>query len=112
MKEIKAYVRTEKAAEVLSALAEAGAPHSTVTHVLAIGAGTDPVDSQASIEFGRTVNRMIKLEIICTDKHASHLVEVIKGSARTGRTGDGIISVRNVNRLIKILSGAESADAL
>ncbi len=112
MKEIKAYIRTEMADEVLTALSNAGIPHATVTYVMAIGAGTDPSDAQVSMEFGRAVNRMVKLEIICPDRASLDLIDVIRKAARTGRTGDGIISVKNVNRLVKILTGEESVDAL
>lgn len=112
MKEIKAYVRVERADEVLSALAAAGIANATLTHVLAVGPNLDPDQSKASVEFGRRVNRMVNMEIICPDKDESRVVEAIREAACTGRPGDGVVSVTNVNRLVKIRTAAESTDAL
>ena len=42
MKEIKTYIRTDRAGKVLDALSEAGLDHATVTNVTAIGASIDP----------------------------------------------------------------------
>jgi len=38
MKEIKAYIRCDRALKALDALGEAGMKHATLTHVLAVGA--------------------------------------------------------------------------
>ncbi len=112
MKLIRAYVRTERAAEVLEGLAEAGILNATLTHVFAVGPNLDPDGSKVSLEFGRRVNRMVKLELICPDRDEQRVVEIIRGAACTGAPGDGVIASQNINRLIKIRSGAESVDAL
>ena len=64
MKEIKAYIRIERAAEVQAALSEAGISHMTLSHVLAVGAHNDADQAKASIEFGCYVNRRVKVEVI------------------------------------------------
>jgi len=112
MKEIKAYVREERANEVLDALGEEGIVHATLTHVLAVGAHLDPDRSRVSLEFGRRVNRMVKLEVICPDRDEHRLLEVIRRAAYTGQHGDGVLSVTNVNRLVKIRDATESLEAL
>ncbi len=112
MKEIKAYIRSERAQKVLDALTNAGFPHATLTHVVAMGACADPEEASMNIEFGRAMCRMVKLEVICPDQEEPRIVKVLQKAARTGQTGDGIISVQNINRLVKIRTAAESLDAL
>ena len=68
MKEIKAYIRCERALKALDALSEAGMNHATLTHVFAVGAEAECDQAEMNIEFGCRVNRMVKLEVICLDK--------------------------------------------
>ena len=112
MKEIKAYIRVERASEVHAALSEAGISHMTLSHVLAVGAYNDDDQAKASIEFGCYVNRRVKVEIICLDKDEARTVELVRKAACTGQPGDGIITVANINHLIKIRTAAESVEAL
>jgi nitrogen regulatory protein PII len=112
MKEIKAYIRVERVAEIHAALSEAGISHMTLSYVQAVGAHTDADQAKASIEFGCYVNRRVKVEVICLDKDEARTVELVRKAACTGQPGDGIITVANVNRLIKIRTAAESAEAL
>ncbi|WP_025322423.1 P-II family nitrogen regulator [Deferrisoma camini] len=112
MKLIRAYIRVERADEVLDALSQAGIVNATLTHVLAVGPNQDPDQSKVSMEFGRRVNRMVKLELICPDKDESMMVETIRKAACTGQPGDGVVAVQNLNRLVKIRTAKESVDAL
>jgi nitrogen regulatory protein PII len=112
MKLIKAIIRVERADEVLAALAEADVLHVTLTHVVAVGAGVDPGASTVSMEFGRKVTRRVKLELMCPDVDEDRMVETVRKAACTSLPGDGVISVHNVNRLVKIRTAAESLEAL
>ena len=112
MKEIKAYIRVERAATVQTALSEAGTSHMTLSHILAVGAQNGADQAKANIEFGCYVNRRVKVEIICLDKDEARTVELVRKAACTGQPGDGIITVTNVNHLIKIRTAAESVEAL
>jgi len=112
MKEIKAFIRTERANEVLDALAQIGITNATLTHVLAVGPHVDSDRSKVSLEFGRSVNRMVKLEVICPDRDEHRLLDVVRRAACTGQSGDGVLSVTNVNRFVKIRDAAESLEAL
>ena len=112
MKEIKAHIRCERALKVLDALDEAGIKHATLTHVLAVGAEAEGAQAEMNIEFGCRVNRMVKLEVISLDKDESKIVELIRKAACTLQPGDGIITVANVNRIVKVRTAAVSSDAL
>ena len=93
-------------------LSKAGASHLTLSHVLALGANSETDQTKLSIEFGCYVNRRVKVELICLDRDETRMVELIRKAANTGQPGDGIITVTNVNRLVKIRTAAESVEAL
>lgn len=48
---------------------------------------------------------MIKLEIVCTDKDARCIVEIIGENARTGQKGDGLVFVTPVEGVVRINNG-------
>ncbi len=112
MKEIKAYIRGDRALKALDALTEAGMKHATLTHVMAVGTEAECDKAEMNIEFGCWVSRMVMLEVICLDKDELKIVEVIRKAACTHQPGDGIITVANVNRLVKVRTAAVSVDAL
>jgi len=112
MKQVNALIREERADEVLQKLAEIGIVHATLTHVEAVGRHLDPDQSRLSMAFGRKVNRMLKVEIICPDRDEQKVVVTIREAACTGQPGDGVLSVTNVNRLVKIRDATESVEAL
>jgi nitrogen regulatory protein PII len=112
MKEIKAYVRIERAAKILEVLREAGITHGMLSHVICTGTGLDDENAKMNIEFGCQVQPMVKLEIICLDKDERTAVDLIQKAGCTGRPGDGIVLVSNINRFMNIQTCAESVDAL
>ena len=112
MKEIKAYVRVRKVDDVIRALREAGAPGITAARVHGVGYGYEPyLFTLAPSELKRTPE-VAKVEIVCEDDCADAAVEVIVNAARTGDPGDGIVFVTDVERAVKIRSGAEGIAAL
>jgi len=110
MKEIKAYIRLEKAEEVVEALEEAGVPGFTVIEVKALGAACVPEDEKLSIKYGEPVSPITKLEVVCSDGDLDRLVDIITAAAHTGYKGDGKIFVSEVVCAVKIRSG-ERGDA-
>ncbi len=56
MKEIKAYIRCERAHKALDALCEAGLKYATLTHVLAAGAEVESDQAEMNIEKNTKVN--------------------------------------------------------
>lgn len=112
MKEIKAYIRTSKADKVIHALEEAGVPGCTAIEVKAVGAAAVPEEEYISIDYIEEVSPVTKLEIICSDKDALRLVDVIKTTAYSGRRGDGMIFVSDIGMAIKIWTGESGEQAL
>lgn len=51
------------------------------------------------------------LIVYCDDAHADDIVEAIKKAAYTGNSGDGIITVSNIDTMVRIRTGELNDDA-
>lgn len=106
MKMVKAFVRPEKAEDVLDALMEKG--FSAVTKVSVLGRG-----KQKGLKVGDTYYDEIPKEmvmIVVEDSEVDKVTKIITESARSGkegRYGDGKIFLTEVEKAITISSGKE-----
>ena len=114
MKEIKAYIRPVKLAEVLHHLEAAGARDISVIRVEGIGSLADPRRDRKRWVRRRpeTYSDVLKVEIVCRDGEADELVRILREHAHTGARGDGRIFVSSVERAVNIRTGTEGEDAL
>lgn len=112
MKEVKAYVRRDRVADVIAALKESlawGGVSGDVAHGLAVYlvrsvvAPPDADDRHYSIDLGDEIVNEYKLELICEDAEVDALVAVIAEKAHTGREMAGWITVANLERAERIL---------
>ncbi len=111
--EIRAVLRIDRLSRVLHALEEADVPRATVNHVHGVGAGVDPSRTRLSLaEEGGAYMDKVLLRILCAAERREELVGLIAGAARTGKKGDGIVSVHPVLEVMKIRSGAGGPEAL
>lgn len=102
MKEIKAFIRPEKLYEVSKQLKKENIIHFTVFKGEGVGDFTDPDTEFPSLEFPFLHNKIIKLELVCDKESVSKIITIIKSHAKTGRSGDGLIYVSNVERKTRI----------
>lgn len=106
MKMVKAFVRPEKAEDVLDALMDKG--FSAVTKVSVLGRG-----KQKGLKVGDTYYDEIPKEmimIVVEDSEVDKVTRIITESARSGkegRYGDGKIFLTEVEKAITISSGKE-----
>ncbi len=112
MKEIKAFVRPEDVSEILTALKAAGAMRIHTSHAHAVGSGVDDTEYRVSSEEGTAYTEQSKIEVLCDDDSVDHLIDVLIGKAATGRHGDGILVVTEVDRLVSVRTGREDELAL
>jgi len=112
MKEIKAYIRCQKAEKIIEALEEIGITDITLIDVMGVGILADPKQSKYSIKCVEKYSEVGKLEVICADECVHDIVEVIRKTAYTGMKGDGMIFVSPVEMAVKIRTGAIGEDAL
>lgn len=113
MKEIKAYIREDRMANVVRGLRTGGARAITAVRVVPMGSEVEPefvdISSARPIEH---YTPMLKLELVCDDEHASTFADTIRERAHTGKPGDGVIFISAVERALHIRDGSRDEAAL
>lgn len=113
MKEVKAFIRAQKAEQVVDALEEIGVADITLIDVMALGNHmADPESSIYSVELVNKYCELAKVEIVCSASDVDKVVKTIQSIAYTGLKGDGMIYVSPVEFAVKIRSGARDRDAI
>lgn len=105
MKLIKAYIRTYVSEKVIHALEDIGAPRLTAIDIRALGDEINPQHLEISAKHVGTYTKMVKLEIVCSEKQVTKITAAILKNARTGYKGDGIIIISPVEHLMSIRTG-------
>ncbi len=105
MKEIKAYIRREKANLVIEKLEQAGVKGMTVIDVHALYNWADRESYGYSFEYLEKYSKVVKLELVCDDSETDGLIEVISKYGRTGNQGDGMIFVSPIEKSVHIRTG-------
>ncbi|MBU2493279.1 MAG: P-II family nitrogen regulator [Bacteroidetes bacterium] len=106
MKEIKAYVRKERADIIIEKLENAGVKGMTVLDANALAEWADKKAFSFSIEYVQKYSTVVKLEIVCEDSETDKLIDVIAKYGKTGSSGDGMIFVSTIEKSVKIKNGA------
>jgi nitrogen regulatory protein P-II 1 len=112
MKEVKAYIRCQKAESVIEALEAMGVQGITLIDVMGVGQLADPHSAKYSVQCVEKYSEVGKLEVVCSDEDVHKIVEAIRKNAYTGLKGDGIIYVSSVEMATKIRTGAVGEEAL
>ncbi len=112
MKEIKAYIRREKAEDVMHALEGAGVPGFTAIEVKAMGENAPCEGEKFSIDYAEKYCCITKIEAVCRDTDVERIADVIRKSAYTGHRGDGMIFATDVCLAVKIRTGQSGEEAL
>ena len=102
MKEVKAYIRHHMVNRVIEALESEGFTDMTLIDVHRIVAGVSSAEYEYSLELAEKYMNVIRLELVCRDEQAPTVTAIIAQAARTGRRGDGLISVSPVEAVVHI----------
>lgn len=111
MKEIRAFVREQRASNVASALANAGFGFSALD-VRRVVHGLDRAQYDYSVALGGEYEKTVRFEIVCADSDVDRLVALVERVAHTGRHGDGMIFVAAIEDAVRISTGERGDDAL
>lgn len=113
MKLIKAYIRHRKIKDVYNSLTEAGFCCMTFAECEGTGHYTDSEKEHISdkYEFAEAY-RVIKLEILISDKDTEKVIGLIRKNGRTGYHGDGMILVSPVDEVYKIRTDEKGIDVI
>lgn len=109
--EIRAVVRSEKLDPVIRQLKECGLARITVTRVHAVGVAVAAQETHMDVREG-AYRDMALVQCICDADRCDMTSELLAAAARTGQSGDGIVSVHPVLEVIKIRTGAVGLAAL
>lgn len=112
MKMVTAVIKPFKLDDVREALSEIGVQGITVGEVKGFGRQKGHTELYRGAEYVIDFLPKIKLEIAIPDELAERVVETILLAARTGKIGDGKIFVTALERVVRIRTGEEDADAL
>jgi nitrogen regulatory protein P-II 1 len=111
VKEIKAYVHSNRIADVIATVESsglmargeaAGIRNINVTMVRSLLKPLDGAEQRYSVALGEAVIDELRLELVCEDHQVADLVAMIERSARTGQKVAGWIVVTDVVELVPI----------
>ncbi len=97
MKEIKAYIHRNRAADVVRSLRKADFGHFTLVDVKQVLQTLETADQEFSTEFGARVLTEVKLELVCDNDRLQEAITLIRENAKTGQEDSGCIYVSDIN---------------
>ena len=112
MKLITAVVKPFKLDDVKDALKAAGVTGMTVTEVRGFGRQGGHTETYRGAEYQIDFVPKVAVEVVVDDGHVDAVVETITAAAATGKIGDGKVWVTDAERLVRIRTGEEGADAV
>jgi nitrogen regulatory protein P-II 1 len=112
MKLITAVIKPFKLDDVKGALKVAGVTGITVSEVRGFGRQGGHTETYRGAEYQIDFVPKVGLQIVVDDDRADAVVDAIAAAAATGKIGDGKIWVTDVDRVVRIRTWVEGADAV
>ena len=112
MKLVTAVVKPFKLDDVKEALKTTGVAGMTVSEVRGFGRQGGHTETYRGAEYQIDFVPKVLVEVVVGDAIADAVVDAVAAAAATGKIGDGKIWVRDVERIVRIRTGEEGADAV
>jgi nitrogen regulatory protein P-II 1 len=112
MKMVEAIIKPFKLDEVKDALTKAGIQGMTVSEVKGFGRQKGHTELYRGAEYAVDFLPKVKIQVLVSDDKAAQVVELVMQTARTGKIGDGKISVTPIEEVIRIRTGEKGPDAI
>ena len=112
MKLIIAVIKPFKLEEVREALTGIGVQGLMVSEVKGYGHQSGHTEIYRGAEYVVNFVPKIKLELVVGEGLVGQVVEVLAGTARTGKIGDGKVFVLDVEQALRVRTGETGEDAL
>jgi len=112
MKMIRAVIKPFKLDDVKDALLEIGVTGMTITEVRGHGRQKGHTELYRGAEYNVDFVPKTEVAVVVAAAQVDTTVNAIKEAASSGKIGDGKIFISNVERVIRIRTGEEDADAL
>jgi nitrogen regulatory protein PII len=112
MKLITAVIKPFKLDEVKDALKAIGVAGITVTEVRGFGRQGGHTETYRGAEYQIDFVPKVQITVVVDDAQADGVIDTIVTTAATGKIGDGKVWVTDVDRIVRIRTGEEGADAV
>jgi len=112
MKRVEAIIKPFKLDDVRVALSEISITGMTVTEVKGFGRQKGHTELYRGAEYVVDFLPKVRIDLVVKDDQVDACIEAIAGAARTGKIGDGKIFVSEVQRVVRIRTGEEGAEAI
>ena len=112
MKKIEAIIKPFKLDEVKDALAKEGIQGMTVSEVKGFGRQKGHTELYRGAEYVVDFLPKVKIEVLVEDGKIPKAVETIVAAARTGKIGDGKITIMPVDDVVRIRTGEHGNSAI
>ena len=112
MKLITAVIKPFKLDDVKDALKGIGVAGMTVTEVRGFGRQGGHTETYRGAEYKIDFVPKVRIELVVDDAVVDQVVDTVTPAAGTGKIGDGKIWVTGVDRLVRIRTGEEGAQAV
>lgn len=112
MKKIEAIIKPFKLDDVREALAEINITGMTVSEVKGFGRQKGHTELYRGAEYMVDFLPKVKIEVVVKKEDVERCVDAIIQTAQTGKIGDGKIFITPVERVIRIRTGEENAEAI
>lgn len=112
MKLITAIVKPHVLDDIKSALQELGIHGLTVSEVRGYGRQRGHTELYRGAEYAVEFVPKLKLEVLADVFDVDGIVDAIVKQAGSGQVGDGKVFVSDVDRVVRIRTGEEGAEAL
>lgn len=112
MKLITAIVRPDRVPEVKAALFRAGVTGVTLSAVSGHGGEQEVVQRYRTQTVVLDFHEKVRIDIAVSTPYVEPTIDAIVGAARTGEVGDGKIFVQDLERVVRIRTGAADKEAL
>ena len=112
MKRVEAVIKPFKLDDVRVALSEIGITGMTVTEVKGFGRQKGHTELYRGAEYVVDFLPKVRIDLVVKDDQVDGCIDAIAGAARTGKIGDGKIFVSEVQRVVRIRTGEEGAEAI
>ena len=112
MKYVIAIIQPGLLDKVQDKLSELGLMGMTVTEVQGYGRQKGKTEVYRGAEYTTNFVPKLKLEVAVDDTKAEQIIEAIRGTAETGKIGDGKIFILNLEEVIRIRTGETGSEAL
>jgi nitrogen regulatory protein P-II 1 len=112
VKLITAVIRPERLQAVKESLFDAGVRGITISRVNGHGSQAGQVATYRGSPYVVEFHEKVQLQIAVTEPYVEPTLDAVVKAARTGNAGDGKIFVQPLERVVRIRTGEEDAEAV